>query len=76
MEMLLSKIFQKIQKEPHCYQAYEDLLAICRETMKTDTQLARKYLEQLSDDLEKLIPAMGHEARIVTLPVYPVENDA
>lgn len=58
MEILLSKIFQKIQKDPHCYQAYEDLLAICRETMKTDVPLARKYLELLSDELEKLIPTI------------------
>ena len=56
MEVLLSKISEKIKKDPHCYRAYEDLLAICRETQKTDIQLARKYLEQLSDDLEKLIP--------------------
>ena len=59
MEKLLSAIFQKIQKDPHCYQAYEDLLAICRETMKTDIQLAREYLEQLSDELEKLIPTIA-----------------
>ena len=59
MEMLLFAIFQKIQKDPHCYQAYEDLLAICRETMKNDVQLARKYLEKLSDELEKLIPTIG-----------------
>ena len=58
MEMLLTAIFQKIQKEPHCYQAYEDLLAICRETMKKDIPLARKYLEQMSDELEKLIPTI------------------
>ena len=56
MEVLLSKISEKIKKDPHFYRAYEDLLAICRETQKTDVQLARKYLEQLSDDLEKLIP--------------------
>ena len=58
MELLLQKISEKIKKDPHCYQAYEDLLAICRETQKTDIQLARKYLEQLSDDLEKLIPTI------------------
>jgi Ala-tRNA(Pro) deacylase len=28
------------------------------------------------DLMETVLPAMGHEARIVTLPVYPVENDA
>ena len=58
MELLLCKISEKIKKDPHCYQAYEDLLTICRETQKTDVQLARKYLEQLSDDLEKLIPTI------------------
>ena len=58
MERLLSAIFQKIEKDPHCYQAYEDLLAICHMTKKTDVQLARKYLEKLSDELEKLIPTI------------------
>ena len=58
MRTLLSKISEKIKKDPHCYQAYEDLLAICRETMKTDVSLAREYLEQLSDELEKLIPTI------------------
>lgn len=58
MELLLSKISEAIRKDPHCYQAYADLLAICRETLKTDIPLARKYLEKLSDDLEKLIPTI------------------
>ena len=58
MENLLSAIFQKIEKDPHCYQAYEDLLAICHMTKKTDIQLARNYLEKLSDELEKLIPTI------------------
>ena len=58
MELLLSKISEKIKKDPHCYRAYADLLAICRETLKTDIPLARKYLERLSDDLEKLIPTI------------------
>ena len=58
METLLSKISEKIQKDPHCYQAYEDLLAICHMTKKTDAPLARKYLEMLSDELEKLIPTI------------------
>ena len=58
MRVLLSKIAEKIKKDPHCYQAYEDLLAICRETMKTDIPLAREYLEKLSDELEKLIPTI------------------
>ena len=58
MELLLCKISEKIKRDPQCYQAYEDLLAICRETLKTDIPLARKYLEQLSDALEKLIPTI------------------
>ena len=29
-----------------------------------------------NDLMQKVLPAMGHEARIVTLPVYPVENNA
>ena len=70
MEKLLVAIFQKIQKDPHCYQAYGDLLAICRETMKTDIQLARKYLEKLSDELENLIPTIediGNMRKMFTL---------
>ena len=66
MKVLLSKISEKIKKDPHCYRAYEDLLAICRETQKTDVHLARKYLEQLSDDLEKLIP-MSYQQRAVAI---------
>ena len=70
MEKLLFAIFQKIQKDPHCYQAYGDLLAVCRETMKTDIQLARKYLEKLSDELEYLIPTIediGNMRKMFTL---------
>ena len=29
-----------------------------------------------NDLMQKILPAMGHEARIVTLPVYPVETNA
>lgn len=58
MEMLLSKIFQKIQKDPEDMRAYRDLLNICRETMKTDIPLAVKYMEQLSDWIEEIIPTI------------------
>ena len=58
MEMLLSKIFQKIKKDPDDMRAYRDLLNICRETMKTDIPLAVKYLEQLSDWIEEIIPSI------------------
>ena len=58
MEMLLFAIFQKIQKDPGDMRAYRDLLNICRETMKTDIPLAVKYLEQLSDWIEEIIPTI------------------
>ena len=65
MEMLLSKIFSKIQKDPEDMVAYRDLLNICRETMKTDIPLAVRYLEQLSDECESNIPRLA----ITNLPV-------
>ena len=58
MELLLSKIFEKIQKDPDDMRAYRDLLNICRETMKTDVPLAVKYLELLSDWIEEVIPGI------------------
>ena len=58
MEKLLSAIFQKIQKDPGDMRAYRDLLNICRETMKTDIPLAVRYLENLSDWLEEIIPSI------------------
>ena len=64
MEMLLSKIFQKIQKDPEDMQAYRDLLNICRETMKTDVPLAVKYMEQLSDWIEEVIPTIEDIGKI------------
>jgi predicted phage terminase large subunit-like protein len=56
MEMLLRKIFSKIQKDPDDMRAYRDLLNICRETMKTNISLAVEYLEKLSDWIEEIIP--------------------
>ena len=58
MEVLLSKIFQKIEKDPGDMRAYRDLLNICRETMKTDIPLAVRYLEKLSDWIEEIIPSI------------------
>ena len=58
MEVLLSKIFSKIQKDPDDLVAYRDLLNICRETMKTDVHLAVEYLEKLSDWIEEVIPTI------------------
>ena len=59
MELLLQKIFQKIKKDPEDMRAYRDLLNICRETMKTDVPLAVRYLENLSDWLEEIIPGIA-----------------
>ena len=58
MEMLLVAIFQKIKKDPGDIRAYRDLLNICRETMKTDVPLAVRYLENLSDWIEEIIPGI------------------
>lgn len=58
METLLQKIFSKIQKDPGDMQAYRDLLNICRETMKTDIPLAVRYMENLSDWIEEIIPSI------------------
>lgn len=58
MELLLQKIFSKIKKDPEDMRAYRDLLNMCRETMKTDIPLAVKYLEQLSDWIEEVIPGI------------------
>lgn len=56
MKVLLSKIFQKIKKDPDDLVAYRDLLNICRETLKTDVPLGVEYLEKLSDWIEEVIP--------------------
>ena len=64
MEILLSKIFSKIQKDPDDIRAYRDLLNICRETMKTDVPLAVKYLERLSDWIEEIIPTITDIGKI------------
>ena len=56
MEVLLSKIFQKIKKDPDDLRAYRDLLNVCRETLGTDIPLAVRHLEDLSDWIEEQIP--------------------
>ena len=54
----MEAIFQKIQKDPDDIRAYRDLLNICLETLKTDVPLAVKYLENLSDWIEEILPGM------------------
>ena len=54
MKDLISKISEKTKKTPSV-QGYTDWKDVCREIMKTDTQLAIKYLVGLSNELEKTI---------------------
>lgn len=56
MEELLEKILEKIKKEPDLFRCKEDLYFICKEALKTDTELGVKYLKKLSDILEEAIP--------------------
>ena len=59
MEVLLRKIYEKIEKDPDDHRAYEDLYHICLETQKSGNRaLAAEYLEKLSDELEKVIPTI------------------
>ena len=58
MEILLSKIFEKIKKDPDDLRAYRDLLNMCRETIKSDVPLAVRYLEDLSDWIEGRLPML------------------
>ena len=71
MEMLLFAIFQKIQKDPSDFQAYEDLYHICLETQKSGARaLAAEYLENLSDWIAKIIRSIddiGNMRKMFTL---------
>ena len=59
MEVLLRKIYEKIEKDPDDHRAYEDLYHICLETQKSGNRaLAAEYLEKLSDELEKVVPTI------------------
>ena len=59
MRNLLSKIAEKIKKDPMVYQPYEDAYHICLEALKTDVPLAVEYLLLLSDALEEIIPRVN-----------------
>lgn len=54
MKDLILKISEKIKKTPSI-QGFTDWKDVCREIMKTDTNLAVEYLVKLSDVLEKEI---------------------
>ena len=56
MERVLIKIAEKMKKDPSL-RVYKDMYDFCREVMKTDVPLAIKYLVELSDELDKVIPS-------------------
>ena len=53
MEQLLQKILEKIKRDTYLFQAWEDLLYMCKETMKTDIPLGVRYLKTLSAECER-----------------------
>lgn len=55
MEKLLSKILEKIKKDSYLFQTWEDLLYMCKETMKEDVSLGVRYLKLLSAECERAI---------------------
>ena len=57
MKEVLNAIYKTVS-ETTDYQAYVDLKDYCRECMKTDVPLALKYLKNLSDRLETIIPTI------------------
>ena len=57
MERVLNAIYKRVRKGMD-YRSYVDLKDFCREVMKTDTLLARKYLILLSDRIEQVMPML------------------
>lgn len=53
MKQLLTKILEKIEKEPKCNQAYEDLYYMCKEEITKNIAIAVTFLKLLSDFIEK-----------------------
>ena len=66
MEIVLQKIAEKMKKDPSI-QVFQDLYNFCREVMKTDIPLAVRYLVELSNELDIVIPSGKLEKDIVEL---------
>ena len=66
MEKVLLKIAEKIKKDPSMG-VFKDMYDFCREVMKTDVQLAVKYLVYLSWELDRAIPSGKFDDNIVEL---------
>ena len=66
MEKVLFEIAKKIKKAPSMG-VFKDMYDFCREVMKTDVPLAVKYLEYLSNELDRAIPSGKFDDNIVEL---------
>ena len=64
MRSLLSKIFQKIKKEPENLQSYEDLYHACLEVQYSDRPLACEYLKKLSAEIEDRVRTCEDETQV------------
>ena len=64
MRSLLSKIFQKIKKEPENLQSYEDLYHACLEVQYSDRPLACEYLKKLSAEIEERVRICEDETQV------------
>ena len=65
MEIVLRKISEKMKKDPSM-RVLKDMYDFCREVLKTDITLAVKYLVELSNELDQIIPS-GKVDNIVEL---------
>ena len=59
LEKLLEKISQKLKKDKFDHQTAEDMLNICRETMKTDKPIALRYALGLAEHCEGIVPLLA-----------------
>lgn len=66
MEQVLIKIAEKMKKDPSL-RVYKDMYDFCREVMKTDVPLAVRYLVELSNELDWIIPSGKLDKDIVEL---------
>ena len=66
MEQVLLKIAEKMKKDPSL-RVFKDMYDFCREVLKTDVALAVKYLVELSEELDRVIPSGKFDADIVEL---------
>ena len=66
MKQVLLKIAEKMKKDPSL-RVFQDMYDFCREVLKTDIPLAVKYLVELSDELDKVIPSGKLDKDIVEL---------